>query len=616
MTSPTTTATTTTTTSGAATLTTPAGYTSRFVAHVDHGQTHQASSNSSNPHDRNRFRTFSDEHAEPSTNRVEDYEIAAKNADYDIDGSMVKPQSSKRTHGTDDSTDTDETITSSFSSSATRTESLEGSGHGNRVENRNEVHQDALVDGRSGNDVSSSLSVSVADVRVQDGGNLPRTDDASNATRPLENSRGEPADDEERGSRDESSSNSISTASNSESDSESGTETDSETDEEEDESRDENSNVKTKKTENPEKEDDGRILEGEDNASDGDGSTDSETDDETTILSVRANPPTENNYSAVERYDDAAKRRSSSIIGEKSIEELFDDNGWVITDQDLQAEGPQRISRSFKPIDQEGSRASSNENGEPPSNEHKQNSSEKFGEARSGSNDADDTEKNDDDDDDDGAESGKTLSVSESSESLPRSRVYRQSSIGKNGWLVSDESDNESDRAISPMRNNSENREALQAKATDALRNVKTVDRRKLAEMMVNEKMKHDDPSSMLSAAMMKEGLRDKDSMVTDNAWSIDENGWVVLNKVNVEPTGKDVEGKGTDETSTIRSQTTDLLVRTNIENGALVANTTQSKETDSTNEHGVDISIPMQMVTTVFCVSVLCYSLLINLFL
>ena len=102
------------------------------------------------------------------------------------------------------------------------------------------------------------------------------------------------------------------------------------------------------------------------------------------------------------------------------------------------------------------------------------------------------------------------------------------------------------------------------------------------------------------------------------SSWTGDENGWVILNKVNDSSSGK--EGESMDETSTIRSQTTDLVARTNVENGALVANATQSKETESCNEHedtpGVDITIPMQMVTTVFCVSVLCYSVLINLFL
>ena len=105
--------------------------------------------------------------------------------------------------------------------------------------------------------------------------------------------------------------------------------------------------------------------------------------------------------------------------------------------------------------------------------------------------------------------------------------------------------------------------------------------------------------------------------MVPDN---LEENGWVILNKVNDPSSGKDVEGESTDETSTIRSQTTDLVLRANVENGALVANAAQSKESESRNENedapGVDIAIPMQMVTTVFCVSVLCYSVLINLFL
>lgn len=564
MTSPTTT--TTTTTSGAATLTTPAGYTSRFVAHVDHGQSHhQASSNSSNPHERNRFRTFSDGHDEPivSNDRVEDSEIAATNADYDIYGTMVKPQSNKRTH-TDGSTDTDDTITSSPSSSfADKFKSLEGSGYDNsRVENRSEVNEDALMEGRSGNGVNSSLSAR-NDRRGSLGQSAVRDERYPSVVDTFENSTN-PETTTEKISDDGSSSDSD-TESSSEGD------TDSETDQEENESRDENSNITNKKTENPEKQNGPASEEKSDDSEEE--STDSDTNESTV-----PNVPSNSQNNSLERYDEKSKRRSSSILEERSIEELFDDNGWVITDQDLQPEKPARISKSFKPIDQHDSSASNIESPSTTGNERET--------GHDGSND-ETTGVN-----------GRRLSMSGSSENSSRSRVYRQSSIGKNGWLVSDESENESEVTVE-----------------NATRKESTERKLESTERIGNG----DNPSTPVSTARDKHRVRDKDSnTITDNPWNIDENGWVILNKVN--DANKTVANETTDETSTIRSQTTDLVMRASIENGALVANATQSKDTECSNDHedtsGVDMTIPMQMVTTVFCVSVLCYSVLINLFL
>lgn len=560
----------TTATSGAASLTTPAGYTSRFVAHVDHGQTHQASlSNSNNPHDRNRFRTFlSDEHDEPSTDRVEDYEYAAKSADYDIhgaDGSMVKPQSNKRNH-TDDSTDTDETITSSSSSSATtvRFESLEGSGYDGRVENRTGVEQHPLMEGRSGNDVNSSLTV---DRWIADPGRW-----ASFARPPANRDDGHHRPDEITNSAapsihdvtTDSGGGSESTESSVESDEEGG-----------DESRDENSNIRDKK--NLDREDRGH------DSSEGE-STDRSTD------RTPSNSHFDNSYGG---YDDiGVKRRSSSILGEKSIEELFDDNGWVITDQDLQPGNPQTVSKSFQ-------RPISNEEKRDASGNYLSTEKEKVrgSEDRTISNEVE--------------TSGNAESVvSESSRTLSRSRGYvGESSIGKNGWMMSDESESESERTVSPMdsRSSTRNRDGGWERSNGAWRNetATSVDEG-------DERSNRDGPSSMAEESGGKDGIG------AENSWTGDENGWVILNKVNDSSNGK--EGESMDETSTIRSQTTDLVARTNVENGALVANATQSKETESCNEHedtpGVDITIPMQMVTTVFCVSVLCYSVLINLFL
>lgn len=558
----------TTATSGAASLTTPAGYTSRFVAHVDHGQTHQASlSNSNNPHDRNRFRTFlSDEHDEPSTDRVEDYEYAAKSADYDIhgaDGSMVKPQSNKRNH-TDDSTDTDETITSSSSSSATtvRFESLEGSGYDGRVENRTGVEQHPLMEGRSGNDVNSSLT----DRRIDDPGR-------GSFARPPP-----PADRDDGHHRpDEITSWTTSQAAPSAhhvtTDSGGGSETES-SDEEGGgrESRDENSNVRDKKTENR----------GVDRGHDS--SEDETTDSGDKSDRAPSDSHFDNSYGGYE--DIGVKRPSSSILEEKSIEELFDDNGWVITEQDLQPGSRQTVSKSFQQPD----------------------SSEETRGDVSASYFSSVEEKGRGNEDVDAASnevetSGNAGSiVSRCSQSASR-RYVGESSIGKNGWMMSDESESESERTVSPMENSTRSGDTGWERSNGASVDVEDDERRD-----------RDGPSSMRA-----EESDGKGGIGAENSWTGDENGWVmILNKVNDSSDGK--EGESMDETSTIRSQTTDLVARTNVENGALVANATQSKETESCNEHedtpGVDITIPMQMVTTVFCVSVLCYSVLINLFL
>ncbi|XP_076660153.1 tripartite motif containing protein thin isoform X2 [Halictus rubicundus] len=515
-TSPTTTTSTSTSTTtgtggggGVATLATPAGYTSR---------------------------TFRDEHDEPPATGPRGAIIATErtSADTRVIGDANRPESSLIEHNrTDDSTDTDGTTQSSSSSSfflATRPEGLEGSGHVSRV-----------AEGRSGHDVSSSLHARSDPQRST--GDLAlfksiRKDRAASGT--LERLLEVPA--EERGSRESSS---YSTSTNSETESDSETETASETDEEEDQSRDENSNLKIKKTgSSRDKADDGgddKNAKSEGDSTESEESTDTETDDETTVLSVRADPRSQEDRHQ-DRYDEV-KRRSSSIIGEKSIEELFDDNGWVITDQDLQADGPRRISRSFELID-----------GEPKDTGVKEENSDKLGDVDK----LKDSEKTEENETDDKSEGAKTLSLSGSSESLPRSRVYRQSSLGKNGWMVSDESDSENDRGSTGE----------------------------------NAKKTADGRTKVSSDLVEKEGKKE------EGAWNIDENGWVIVNRMKNTEDGKGVE----DETrSTIRSQTTDLAVRTSTENGALVANATQSKETDSPAEHedtpGVAISIPMQMV-------------------
>lgn len=493
---------------------------------MDHGQTHQASlSNSNNPHDRNRFRTFSDEHDEPSTvDRVEDYEIAAKSADYDIHGAMVKPQSNKRNR-TDDSTDTDETITTSSSSSSATTVRFEGLFEGSGYDDdSSRLDQPPLTEGRSGNDVNSSLP----DLRWIDRGRSFARPAAAAAADNHETADSTTADLH------------LVAADSPESSVESCDEDES--------NRDENSNIRDRRTVHGEKKNDSSEEES------------SESIDHRTYTDVApSNSHLDTSYGG---YEDAGvKRRSSSILEEKSVEELFDDNGWVITDQDL--EKPARAVGSKKNGFEE--RASSNEE------KRETGSGDRFEETNSGN---------------------------VASQSLSRSgggKYGGESSIGKNGWMVSDESESESERAVSPMENSTRRRNEVSIEEDGRLNR---------------------DGSSSTAEESGKGGIG-----AENDSWTGDENGWVILNKVNDSSNGK--EGESVDETlSTIRSQTTDLVARTNVvENGALVANATQSKETESNcNEHedtpGVDITIPMQMVTTVFCVSVLCYSVLINLFL
>lgn len=490
---------------------------------MDHGQTHQASlSNSNNPHDRNRFRTFSDEHDEPSTvDRVEDYEIAAKSADYDIHGAMVKPQSNKRNR-TDDSTDTDETITTSSSSSSATTVRFEGLFEGSGYDD-DSSRLDQPPEGRSGgNDVNSSLS----DLRWIDRGSFarPTPDNHEIADSTTADLHLVAAD---------SSGSSV-----------------GESDEDES-NRDENSNIRDKRTENR------PPVHGEKKKEDSSEEESSESTDHRTYTVAPSNSRLDTSYGGYE--DVGVKRRSSSILEEKSIEELFDDNGWVITDQDL--EKPGRAVGSKNGFEERPS----------PNEEKRETGSEE-----------DRLEE-------------ETNSGNVASQSLSRSgggKYGGESSIGKNGWMVSDESESESERAVSPMENSRRNEVSIEEDGG------------------LNR-----DGSSSTAEESGKGGIG-----AENDSWTGDENGWVILNKVNDSSNGK--EGESVDETlSTIRSQTTDLVARTNVENGALVANATQSKETESNcNEHedtpGVDITIPMQMVTTVFCVSVLCYSVLINLFL
>lgn len=367
-----------------------------------------------------------------------------------------------------------------------------------------------------------------------------------------------------------------------------------EDEEEEDESRDENCNLKMNKKEEC---DNGNLSDKDNrenkvNGMHKDSFEISGRNNETLnveILNVSSNIQTvEDSLMQNDLYERELKRRSVSIINEKSIEEMFDDNGWVVTDQDLQTD-PQTDSQysqttgSMIPISCQFTNAdpvdcpfeetedSIDHSSDDAARIHADEIIPKILEQRYIGDDLrvrldiKDVEKISTDEQD----------IFPTNPS--RSHVYGQNSLGKNGWLISDESESESDRAVSPIE---------------------------IVKLGIN-------------------GDNERINSETDNAQHdsiIDENGWVILNDDD-DDDNDDIIGKnfGKHRMSMLRSQTIDALNKSNIENGALSANATQSRDNNELSgeheESDTDINIPMKMVTTVLCVSVLCYSVLMNLF-
>lgn len=608
------------------TSTTPGGYTSRFVAHVAQTTAHdEATSNSSNPHDRNRFRAFSTDERRYSAGRDEDDNrvIADYAFNVDADEDALKPTRATNTRSsrTDILTDTDKSITSSTSShlaiSEPESDLLEGSRGDCRVASVVSRDEATLVEGRSGNDEISLI----AGDRERDGSTLAIHDDTETTGRDgvafekLEKPEDAPCflrivvEDvdatvgEQRAldfmsrsvetidepiSRDRSRSKESQTVSEcsssisgrtisdseSESDSDSGEENEEEV--EDDESRDENCNVKKERKEEDKNDSGYKGSEKREVGEKNEDSSSSGNDEETTVLSVSSSLG-ESSKTPEDRYEMDLKRRSASIIDERSIEEMFDDNGWVITEQDLQQDlqTVSAIPSGFGFMgdqiektedDQDGTRTE--ESIPIAEREHNETSSNLEDSLARSSTAIDDVEMT-------------PPSEARSSEGPSRSRVYKQSSLGKNGWLVSDDSESESERATPPGIEVLHDRDVTQiegiAKGNEASR-----------------------------------GIEDS---------GIDENGWVILDDDDVAD-GR--AGERSAQESTIRSQTTDLVTKTNTENGALLAKATQSKgeqprllgEREETRPAGAIVSMPVQMVTTVFCVSVLCYTVLTNLLL
>ena len=628
------------------TTSTPGGYTSRFVAHVAHGQTtahDEATSNSSNPLDRNRFRAFSADGTDErcSAGRVDDAKVIAATAtvadsayDIDADGDALKPQATNTSSAQTDVI-TDKSTTSSTSSylAISEPESLLGNSRGDsRVMNVTFEDDDALVQDRSGNGKSRSQDESTLTIEDDSDTRRNATEemisenhdfedapsffriivedvDASVAEKSMldstNQSRCEIIDEIERRDRSRSKeshsisecSSSVSGRTMSYSESESDSENVSEEENEEEESRDENCNVKNKKKENKKDDrnyDDNDNAESETNEENKE-SSNSDSDEETTVLSISSNIQGESSATPDDRYERDLKRRSASIIDERSIEEMFDDNGWVVTEQDLEQDLPNdlrtvsTILLDFPTVDRPSEQiASSIGDVNDAAGTRTDEIIPKIAEERHN-----ETSSNFED-------SSTQSSITINAEMVPssewqgfeapsRSRVYRQSSLGKNGWLVSDESESESDRTTSPIEASS--------------------DRDVTRTEFVNE-------------AIGFEGIED--------TGDIDENGWIILDDDDDDDDDDDNDNDKLDEEltgassaqNTICSQTIDFVdSKTNIENGALVADVKRSKGTEQSgpDKHeetpGASMSVPMQMVTTVFCMSVLCYSILTNLF-
>ena len=158
---------------------------------------------------------------------------------------------------------------------------------------------------------------------------------------------------------------------------------------------------------------------------------------------------------------------------------------------------------------------------------------------------------------DDENENDERNEESNSNSDNPRSRIYRQSSIGKNGWMTSDDSESENEGTVSPTL---------------------PVDVNRIEEEINNN----------------VEGGQN-----SIGEWNIGEEGWVILDKEN-EKMGHDQMLNG------------DEIVQN--ENHFPVGD--KNNETEKDEAPLNDTSIPMKMVTTVLCVSVLCCSVLFNLFL
>lgn len=624
------------------TTSTPGGYTSRFVAHVAHDQTtvhDEATSNSSNPLDRNRFRTFSADGTDErcSAGRVDADKVIAATAtiaesayDVDADRDAVKSQATDTSSAqTDIITDNSTTSSTSSHLAINEPENLLGGSRGDSpIVSVTSKDEDALVQGHSEND---EISLAAAAGRNRD--ESTATDDSDTRRNDVKEVTPEKRDFEdvpspfriivedvdafvaegsnstsqtvemidERGVRSRSKeshsvsecSSSVSGRTMSDSESESDSESDSEEEEEEDEevddeSRDENCNVKNGKGEEKKKDDENyndkdstKSEANEENKN----SSNSESDEETTVLSISSNTRGESSVTPDDHYERDLKRRSASIIDERSIEEMFDDNGWVVTEQDLEEDLQNDLRTvSVIPLDFESTIdrlseeiADSIDDANDAAGTRTEEIIPRIVEGRHdemSSNLEDSFARSSTVDDAEMAPSSERRG----SEVPPRSHVYRQSSLGKNGWLVSDESESESDRTTSPIEAPSGRDVARIESASEA-------------------------------------------TGTEESTGDIDENGWVILdNDDDDDDVDKEHVGDSSAQESTIRSQTTDLV--NSKTNGALVANVaTRSKGTEQSDpgEHeetpGASMSIPMQMVTTVFCVSVLCYSVLTNLF-
>ncbi|XP_066588026.1 RING finger protein nhl-1 isoform X3 [Prorops nasuta] len=271
----------------------------------------------------------------------------------------------------------------------------------------------------------------------------------------------------------------------------------------------------------------------------------------------------------VNHYDLSLKRRSgSSIFEEKSIEELFDDNGWVVTDQDLQLDKP-RI-HTIKLEEGSGQGESVNHNDETES--EKTETNDQTSEAKHNS---------------------ETEPIDKETSTLRR--IPQETGFDRDVRLVLEEPDRFAEKHKEQNHIFEQPRNILINAISNMLSPSISVTDENSVDLFINDKTLEE-----------SEKLEKDEEFSMDDKWMIDDNGWVILKGVGGLKSEMG-EGKEVD-------LETGLNVERGIENGAV----TNAKEIGRTDEDasGVALSIPMQMVTTVFCVSVLCYSVLINLFL
>ena len=351
---------------------------------------------------------------------------------------------------------------------------------------------------------------------------------------------------------------------------------------------------------------------------------------------------------AKENETDVENVEERNVIGEK-VENLFDDNGWVVTEEDSQP----RINETI--------------NAPSLSLAHTENS-EAF------QNETDKTDycigysKNDDDifNETESESSSQSNELSIDWKKLSISHIdENNSTIGSNGWLVTDESKSESERIYSPI-------EAIHShESPDTLSDDNS--RFNISRIFLpsdedspDENITGENNSSPVDTKRGNETLGSSQSWLLLDEHEVDENDidkGRVNDKILKDSSEKDSKelheneqpsrihnklspkkhnfSESTKENNDDPSSSSGTHNKENdyaepvVEDVQLLRNKTKYDDVSTTKKQSTEIkdleeydgngnddddeapmNVPMKMVTTVFCVSVLCYSVLMNLFL